>query len=74
MSNKRRRIKDSGSVYTRKDDRVVGQYEINGRTRYIYGSDETEVPDSRIRQLLLEGRIFPHQKLSNGRRIMFGIA
>ena len=45
MSNKRRRIKGSGSVYTRKDGRVVGQYEVNGRTRYIYGKDETEVAD-----------------------------
>jgi hypothetical protein len=30
------------------------------------------VCDSRVRQLLLEGRIFPHQKLGNGRWIMFG--
>lgn len=29
------------------------------------------VSDSRIRQLLLEGRVFPHQKLGNGRWIMF---
>ncbi len=28
--------------------------------------------DSRIRQLLLEDRIFPRQKLGNGRWIMFG--
>ena len=43
MSRKRRRIEGSGSVYTRKDGRVVGQYEVNGKTRYIYGKDETEV-------------------------------
>jgi hypothetical protein len=30
------------------------------------------VSDSRIRQLLLEDRIFPRQKLGNGRWIMFG--
>ena len=30
------------------------------------------VSDSRIRQLLLEERIFPYQKLGNGRWIMFG--
>ncbi len=30
------------------------------------------VSDSRIRQLLLEERIFPCQKLGNGRWIMFG--
>jgi len=29
------------------------------------------VSDSRIRQLLLEERIFPRQKLDNGRWIMF---
>ncbi len=45
MSRKRRRIKGSGSVYTRKDGRVVGQYEVNGKTRYIYGKAETEVAD-----------------------------
>jgi len=43
MSKKRRRIKGSGSVYTRKDGRVVGEYDANGKTRYIYGKDETEV-------------------------------
>jgi len=45
MSKKRRRIKGSGSVYTRKDGRVVGQYEVNGKTRYIYGRDETQVAE-----------------------------
>ncbi len=45
MSRKRRRTKGSGSVYTRKDGRVVGEYEVNGKTRYIYGKDETEVAD-----------------------------
>jgi hypothetical protein len=29
------------------------------------------VSDSRIRQLLLEERIFPHQKLGNGRYVMY---
>ena len=29
------------------------------------------VSDSRIRQLLAEERIFPHQKLSNGRYVMY---
>ena len=45
MSKERRRTKGSGSVYTRKDGRVVGEYDVNGRTRYIYGKDETEVAD-----------------------------
>jgi integrase len=43
LSRKRRRTKGSGSVYTRKDGRVVGQYEVNGKTRYIYGRDEKQV-------------------------------
>lgn len=30
------------------------------------------VSDSRIRQLLLEDRIFPRQKMADGRWIMFG--
>ncbi len=45
MSNKRRRTKGTGSVYTRKDGRVVGEYEVNGRTRYIYGRDEKQIAD-----------------------------
>ncbi len=45
MSRKRRRTKGSGSVYTLKDGRAVGQYEVNGKTRYIYGRDETDVAD-----------------------------
>jgi integrase len=45
MSKKRRRIKGSGSVYTRKDGRVVGQYEVDGEIRYIYGRDEKQVAD-----------------------------
>ena len=45
MSKKRRRTKGTGSVYTRKDGRVVGEYEVNGRTRYIYGRDEGEVAE-----------------------------
>jgi integrase len=45
MSKKRRRTKGTGSVYTRKDGRVVGEYEVNGRIRYIYGRDEGEVVD-----------------------------
>src|SRR5215217_6235190 len=43
MSKRRRRTKGTGSVYTRKDGRVVREYEVNGRTPYIYGRDEGEV-------------------------------
>lgn len=45
MSSRRRRTKGTGSVYTRKDGRVVVQYEVNGKTRYIYGRDEKQVAD-----------------------------
>jgi integrase len=45
MSQKRRRTKGTGSVYTRKDGRVVGEYDVNGKTRYIYGRDEGEVAE-----------------------------
>jgi len=45
MSKKRRRTKGTGSVYTRKDGRVVGEYDVNGKTHYIYGRDEAEVAD-----------------------------
>lgn len=41
----------------------------------LYGTKEFAakhgVSDSRIRQLLLEDRIFPHHKLGNGRWILF---
>jgi hypothetical protein len=34
----RRRTKGTGSIYTRKDDRVVGEYEVNGKLK-----DETDL-------------------------------
>jgi integrase len=45
LSNKRRRTKGTGSVYTRKNGRVVGEYEVNGKTTYVYGRDEKQVAD-----------------------------
>jgi hypothetical protein len=30
---KRRRTKGTGSIYTRKDGRVVGEYEVNGKLK-----------------------------------------
>jgi hypothetical protein len=35
---KRRRTKGTGSIYTRKDGRVVGEYEVNGKLK-----DETDL-------------------------------
>ena len=33
----RRRGRGEGSIYRRKDGRWVGQYEVNGKRRYVYG-------------------------------------
>ncbi len=41
--DKPRRPKGSGSIYTRKDGRVVGEYEANGKKRYVYGKTKQEV-------------------------------
>jgi integrase len=39
----KRRIKGSGSIYVRKDGRIVGQYEVNGKQRYLYGTTKQDV-------------------------------
>jgi len=41
--DKPRRPKDSGSIFTRKDGRVVGEYEANGKKRYVYGKTKKYV-------------------------------
>jgi len=41
--DKPRRPKGSGSIYTRKDGRVVGEYEANGKRRYVYGKTKKDV-------------------------------
>ena len=38
-----RRGKGEGSIYRRKDGRWVGQYEVNGNRRYVYGQTRKEV-------------------------------
>src|SRR5918993_2394294 len=38
-----RRAKGSGSIYTRKDGRVVGEYEANGKKRYVYGKTKKDM-------------------------------
>ena len=44
----KRRAKGEGSVYRRKDGRVVGEYlDANGRKRYIDEQDEGEGGDSK---------------------------
>ena len=38
-----RRGKGEGSIYRRKDCRWVGQHEVNGKRRYVYGKTRKEV-------------------------------
>jgi hypothetical protein len=40
---KKRRDKGEGSIYRRKEGRWVGQYEVNGKRRYLSGKTRTEV-------------------------------
>ena len=40
-----RRGKGEGSIYRRKDGRWVGQYEVNGKRRYVYGRIRREVAE-----------------------------
>ena len=39
----RRRGRGEGSIYRRKDGRWVGQYEVNGKRRYVYGKTRKDV-------------------------------
>jgi integrase len=39
----RRRGRGEGSIYRRKDGRWVGQYEVNGKRRYVYGRTRKEI-------------------------------
>ncbi len=43
MAARKRRGRGEGSVYRRKDGRWVGQYEANGKRRYVYGDTRAEV-------------------------------
>ena len=38
-----KRGKGEGSIYRRKDGRWVGQYEVGGKRKYIYGRTRKEV-------------------------------
>jgi hypothetical protein len=40
---RKRRGKGEGSIYRRKDGRWVGQYEVNGKRRYVSGKIRAEV-------------------------------
>ena len=39
----KRRGAGEGSIYRRKDGRWVGQYEVEGKRRYVYGKDREGV-------------------------------
>jgi hypothetical protein len=39
----RRRGRGEGSIYRSKDGRWVGQYEVGGKRRYVYGKTRKEV-------------------------------
>ena len=41
----RRRGREEGSIYRRKDGRWVGQYEVNGKRRYGYGTTRKDVAE-----------------------------
>jgi integrase len=43
VAGRRRRGRGEGSIYRRKDGRWVGQYEVNGKRRYVYGRTRKEV-------------------------------
>jgi integrase len=43
LVGKGKRGKGEGSIYRRKDGRWVGQYEVGGKRRYIYGKTRKEV-------------------------------
>lgn len=43
MAGRKRRGRGEGSIYRRKDGRYVGQYEANGKRRYVYGETRAEV-------------------------------
>jgi len=43
----------SGSTYTREDGRVVGEYEADGKERYIYGRTKKDVASKLAKAMLV---------------------
>lgn len=66
--SERRRGPGEGSIYRRKDGRFVGQYEVEGKRRYIYGRDRDEVRTKLTKALADRdaGIIFDSQNLTVG--------
>jgi integrase len=68
---KRRRTKGSGSIYVRKDGRVVGQYEVNGKQRYIYGASKQKVA-AKLAKAIADrdnGLVYDSEKLSTAQHL-----
>ncbi|HEY6751644.1 MAG TPA: N-terminal phage integrase SAM-like domain-containing protein, partial [Rubrobacteraceae bacterium] len=64
----RRRGRGEGSIYRRKDGRWVGQYEVGGKRRYVYGKTRKEVA-SKVTKAVAdgnEGLIFDSDQLTLG--------
>ena len=62
----RRRGKGEGSIYRRKDGRWVGQYEVNGKRRYVYGRTRKDVAE-KLNKAIAErdaGLVFDAKNLS----------
>jgi integrase len=64
----RKRGRGEGSIYRRKDGRWVGQYDVDGKRRYIYGKTRKEVA-SKLTKAMAErdaGMVFDALSLSVG--------
>ena len=64
----RRRGRGEGSIYRRKDGRWVGQYEVNGKRRYVYGRTRKDVAE-KLNKAIAErdaGLVFDAKNLSVG--------
>jgi len=62
----RRRGRGEGSIYRRKDGRWVGQYEVGGKRRYVYGKTRKEVASKLTKAVTdgNEGLIFDSEHLT----------
>ncbi len=64
----KRRGAGEGSIYRRKDGRWVGQYEVEGKRRYVYGQDREGVR-TRLTKALADrdaGLVFDSRNLTVG--------
>jgi integrase len=65
----KRRGRDEGSIYRRKDGRWVAQYEANGKRRYIYGKTRKDVAQKLIKAIANRemGIVYDSQSLTVAR-------